>query len=64
MADSDIGYLGPEKVSYAPGPLGERMGTEPGGRFSCDGSGETKVWGDTDKVGARAVGWIGEHGSW
>ena len=63
MTGSDIGHLGPEKVSYAPGPLGERMDTEPGGRFSCDGSGETKVWGDTGKVDAGAVGWIEEHGS-
>ena len=63
MTGSDIGYSGPEKVSYAPTPLGERMGAELGGRFSCDGSGETKVWRDTDKVDTGAVGWIEEHGS-
>jgi hypothetical protein len=30
MTESDIGYLGPKKVSYAPGPPGERTGTEQG----------------------------------
>jgi hypothetical protein len=64
MTGSGVGYLGPEKVSYAPGPLGERMGAEPGGRFPCDGSGETKVWGDTDEVDAGAVGWVEEHWGW
>jgi hypothetical protein len=55
MTGSGVGYLGPEKVSYAPGPLGERMGAEPGGRFSSDGSGEAKVWGDTDEIDAGAM---------
>src|SRR4051794_14823799 len=56
MIGSDVGYLGSEKVSYAPGPLGERMVVEPSGRFSGDGSGEAKIWGDTDEVDAGAVG--------
>ena len=63
MTGSGVGYLGSKKMSYAPGPLGERMGAEPGGRFSGNGSGETKVWGDTDEVDAGAMGWIGEEGS-
>jgi hypothetical protein len=62
MTGSGVGYLGPEKMSYAPGPLGERMVTEPSRRFSGDGSGEAKVWGDTDEVDVGAMGWIGEHG--
>jgi hypothetical protein len=33
------------------------MVVEPSGRFSGDGSGEAKVWGDTDEVDAGAVGW-------
>jgi hypothetical protein len=60
MTGSDMGYLGPEKVSMHQDPW-EKGWAEPGGRFSCDGSGETEVRRDTNEVDAGAVGSIGDH---